>query len=67
MYDQLLLLNFDEMVFLHVYFSINNFIIDTNNWLCISFFLEINEFIKWTFGLNFDTRKVWIYYNIITV
>ena len=42
-------------------------IIDTNNWLCISFFLQSNWCIKWTFGLKVDTRKVWIFYIIINV
>ena len=46
---------------------INCFIINTNTWLCISLFLQSNERIKWTFGMNADTRKVLIPYNIITI
>ena len=46
MYDESLLLNFDEMIFLHLNVFINYFIIDTNNWLCISLFLKNNEYIK---------------------
>ena len=46
---------------------IPSFIIDTNNWIYISFFFQSNECIKGTFGINIDTRKVQIYYNIITV
>ena len=42
-------------------------LIDTSNWLCISFFLQSNELIWWMFGMNVDTRKVWISYKIITV
>ena len=42
-------------------------LIDTSTWHCISFFLQINDFIWWTFGKHVDTRKVWISYNIITV
>ena len=30
MYDQLLLLNYDEVIFLYLYCFVNNFIIDTN-------------------------------------
>ena len=58
---------FYEMIFLHLYFFINDVIIDPNTWLCISLFLKSNECIKWDFGLNVDTRKVWISYNNITV
>ena len=46
---------------------IHYFIIDTITWLCISFFLQSNEFIQWNLGTNVYTRKVWISYNIITV
>ena len=46
---------------------IRYFIIVTNTWLCISSFLESNGCIKELFGMNVDARKVWIYYNIITV
>ena len=46
---------------------INDFMIDTNNGLYISSFLQNNEYIKWTFGLTVDTRRVWISYNIISV
>ena len=42
-------------------------IIDTNTWICISFFLKYNDCIKVTFGMDIDTRKVWTSYNIITV
>ena len=43
------------------------FIIDTSNWLCMSFFFQGNEFFKWNFGMKVDTRKFWISYSIITV
>ena len=33
----------------------------------ISVFFKVNQCTKQTFVLNVDTRKVWIYYNIITV
>ena len=46
---------------------INYFIVDTNNWLCIIFFLKIHECIKGNFGMNVDTRKFWISYNIINI
>ena len=46
-------------------FFIHYFIIDTNTWLFMSFFLSNNP-IKWTVILNFDTMKVWIYHNINT-
>ena len=42
------------------------FIIDTNTWLYISFPV-ISEFLKCTFGVNVDSRKVWISYNSIPV
>ena len=48
-------------------FFFNCLIIDTNTWLYISLFLQRNECIKLTFGLNVDTRKVLISYNIIAV
>ena len=48
-------------------FFIHIFLIDTSTWLCINFFLQINEFIWWKFGMNVDTSKVLISYNIITV
>ena len=67
MYDQLLLINFDEIVFPHLHFFHHFFIIDTYHWLCIIFFLQRNECIKLTFGLNVDMRKVLISYKIITV
>ena len=51
--------------FTHIVF-INDLIIDTNNWLCISFCFQSNECIKCTFGLNIDMRDFLIYYNIIT-
>ena len=67
MWYQLLILNFYEIIFPHLYFFINFFIVDTNTWLCISFFCLSDQCVKWTFGLNIGMRKVWIYYNIITV
>ena len=52
---------FNCIVFVHY------FIIDNNNWLCISFFLKINECIEGNFDMNVDTRKVRIFHNMITV
>ena len=46
---------------------VNCFIIYTNNWPLISFFFQSNECIKRTFGSNVDTRKIWIYHDIINV
>ena len=46
---------------------VNYWIIGTNTWICISFFLQNYECIKLNFGLNSDMRKVWISCNIITV
>ena len=46
---------------------IHYFIIDTITWLCISLFLKIAEFVQWNFGINVDTRKVWVSYIIINV
>ena len=66
MYDKLLLLNFEDTIFLHLYIFINYLMIDTNNWLCISFCLQSNECIKWTFSLNVHRRNDWISYIIIT-
>ena len=49
------------------FLAIHIFLIYSITWRCISFFLQSNEFIIWTFGTNIDTRKVWISYNIFTV
>ena len=65
--DQLLMMNFYEMIFLHLYFFIHYFIIDTNTWLYISFFFKSNECINRTFVMYVDTRKVQISYYINTV
>ena len=66
MYNQLILLNFDEMIFLHlIIFFIGCFIIDTNTCLCISIFFQSNECIKGNFGMNAETRRAWIFNNII--
>ena len=52
MCDQLLLLNFDEIIFTHLYCFHNCFVIDTTTWLCISFCLKLtsvlNELLVWT-------------------
>ena len=48
-------------------FIINCLIIDTNNWLCNSVYLQSSECIKRNLGLNVDMRTVWISYNIITL
>ena len=53
--------------FLTYIFFIHYLINDTNTWLYISLFLQINECIKENFVLNVDTREVWISYTIITV
>ena len=67
MYNKLILLNFDKMIFFYLNFFVHYLIIDTNTWICISFFLKYNDCIKVTFGMDIDTRKVWTSYNIITV
>ena len=67
MYNQLILLNFDEMIFFTWIVFVCYLIIGTNTWICISFFLKYNECIKGSFGMYIDTRKVWTSYNIITV
>ena len=45
MYDQLFLLNFDDMIFLTCIVVIHYLIIDTSTWINISIFLKINEFV----------------------
>ena len=53
-------------IFTYIVF-ISSFIIGTNTWLCICYFLQSNECVKWNFILNIAMRKVWRSYNIITV
>ena len=67
MYDQFLLLNYDEMVFIYLYSFHLLFIIGTNTWLWIGFFLQLIECIKGTVGFNIDTREVSIFYKNTTV
>ena len=52
---------FTYIVFTHY------FIIDTNTWLCIRFFLQSTEYIKGTLCMDVDTRKVRISFYIITI
>ena len=47
-------------------FFVHYFVIDTNNLLYISLFLQSNWCIKWTFVLKVYMSKFWISYNIIT-
>ena len=66
-----ILVNYFYWIMMRWYFFtyivlINYFIINTNTRLCISLFLQSDECIKWTFGLNVDTRKVLVSHNIIT-
>ena len=66
------MINYSCWILMRCYFFtcivvIHTFLIDSSTWLCISLFLQSNEFIWWTFGMNVDMRKVWISHNIITV
>ena len=66
-YDQWLMLNYNDMIFPCLYFFIHYFIIYTNIRICISLFLQNNESIKKTLVFNVDKRKFWFSYKIITV
>ena len=55
----------DDIYSLIIFLSIISSLIITLGY--VSIFLQINDCIKRTAVLNVDSRKVWIYHNIITI